>query len=108
MNPADFEEALLSAEICFKLTQNSDNSALIHAPVTLKPTPFSSRAFHRACQLQPAYNLLVLRTIQKGVLLRKVCLKLAESDKFVANLFEVYCKYPDPPKVGAILCVCLL
>ena len=100
----EFEAALLSAQICFKASNDSEpetetNSSLIHAPVTLKPTPFSSVAFERAVQLQPAFNLLVLRTLQNGPLLKRVCSKLAESDGFVAKLFEIYCKYSELPKV---------
>lgn len=97
MNPV--EEALLSAQICFKAPKDAANDPPIHAPVTLVPTPFSAVAFARAVHLQPDFNLLVLRTVQNGKLLRKVCEKLAESDEFVAKLFEIYCKYPDPPKV---------
>lgn len=100
MNQTEFEEALLSAQICFKSPQSS---SIIHAPVTLNPTPFSSLAFQRACQLQPAFNLLVLRTVQNGKLLKKVCAKLAESDEFVANLFKIYTENSHPPSVRIIL-----
>ena len=95
---SEVEEALLAAQICFK-APNDAKFPVIHAPVTLKPTPFSSVAFERAVALQPAFNLLVLRTVQNGPLLKRVCSKLAGSDDFVAKLYEIYCKYPEPPKV---------
>ena len=99
MNAVELEEALLSARICFKAPKEAPGESPVHAPVTLKPTPFSAVAFWRAVQLQPAFNLLVWRTVQNGRLLKKVCSKLAQSDAFVAKLFEIYCKYPETPKV---------
>lgn len=94
-----FEETLLKRQICFNPPKSADSLAPVHAPVTLKPTPFSAVAFNRALQIQPAFNLLVLRTIQNAPLLKEVCQKLAQSDEFVANLFKIYSKYPQIPKV---------
>lgn len=96
-----FEAELLERQICFKPPKSSESLTPVHAPVTLKPTPFSSLAFKRALQIQPAFNLLVLRTIQNAPLLKEVCQKLAQSDEFVANLFKIYLKYPQIPKVPA-------
>ena len=98
-----FEETLLQRQICFKPpSPSSDSSTPVHAPGTRKPTPFSSLAFSRALQVQPAFNLLVLRTIQNGPLLKEVCQKLAQSDRFVADLFQIYLKYPQIPKVKIV------
>lgn len=89
------EKALIEEGICIKLADNST----IHAPVTVSPTPFSSAAFERAVKLQPAFNLLVLRTIQNSSLIKQVCSKLALQDDFVQNLYNIYLKYPKIPKV---------
>ena len=98
-----FEETLLERQISFKPPKDSQTpSTPIHAPVTLKPTPFSSIAFNRALKLQSGFNLLVLRTIQNAPLLKEVCRNLAQSDEFVAKLFEIYLKYPTIPKVTII------
>lgn len=95
------EEELIASGLCFKSQKDSTgNTKPIHAPINLTPTPFSSKAFLRAQNLQPAFNLLVLRTIQNSSLVREVCGKLAESDDFVAKLFEIYIKYPKLPKVN--------
>lgn len=99
---ASFEEALLERQICFKPPKDSETpspSIPVHAPVTLNPTPFSEIAFNRALQLQFGFNLLVVRTIQNAPLLKEVCSNLAQSDDFVAKLFQIYLKYPEIPKV---------
>lgn len=100
----ELELALLDHQICFKSSISNSNStdkySLVHAPITITPTPFSSVAFHRALKLQPAFNILILRTVQNGPLLREVCAKLAEGDEFVAKLYEIYLKYPITPKVN--------
>lgn len=97
---ASFEEALLERQICFKPPKDSETPSIpVHAPVTLNPTPFSKIAFNRALQLQFGFNLLVLRTIQNAPLLKEVCSHLAQSDEFVAKLFQIYLKYPEIPKV---------
>lgn len=93
-----FEETLLERQICFKPPKDSQNP--VHAPVTLNPTPFSSIAFNCALKLQLGFNLLVLRTIQNAPLLKEVCRNLAQSDEFVAKLFEIYLKYQKIPKVA--------
>lgn len=80
------EEILLNNEICFNDTEN----VKIHAPISLNPTPFSSKAFHRATELQPAFNLLVLRTIQNSTLLHSICQQLSKSDQFISKLFQIY------------------
>ena len=100
----ELESTLLDRQICFKALISNQNAtakySLVHAPITLTPTPFSSVAFHRALKLQAAFNLLILRTVQNGPLLREVCAKLAEGDEFVAKLYEIYLKYPITPKVN--------
>ena len=90
------EEELITKGICFK---SVDLNSTLHAPINLTPTPFSSKAFNRANELQPAINLLILRTIQNVPLLKSVCSELAEGDDFVAKLYEIYLKYPSIPKV---------
>lgn len=94
-----FEESLIERQICFKPQDSQKSLKPVHAPVTLTPTAFSSTAFKRALQLQPVFNLLVLRTIQNAPLLKEVCNKLAQSDEFVARIFKIYLKYPKIPKV---------
>lgn len=93
------QEELIAKGICFKPPINQFDSHPVHAPINLIPTPFSAVAFNRALELQTDFNLLVLRTVQNSRLLREVCGKLAEGDGFVANLYEIYCKYPQVPKV---------
>lgn len=95
------EEELIRHGICFMPPINS--SKPVHAPISLTPTPFSSSAFNRAVELQPDFNLLILRTVQNAPLLKTVCSKLAEGDQFVSNLFKIYLKYPEIPKVIIIL-----
>lgn len=98
MDFESMEKDLLEAEICFKTA----DGATVHAPVTIHPTPFPEIAFARAVQLQPAFNLLVLRTIQNSTMLHQVCSQLALQDEFVQNLYNIYLKYPKIPKVNAI------
>lgn len=94
----DLAAELISSEICFK--DSTDLSTSVHAPIALSPTPFPRAAFDRALALQPLYNELVLRTVQNDTLLHQVCSKLSLHDPFVARLYEIYLKYPNPPTVN--------
>lgn len=78
---------LVSRQLCFN---DPVNTTPIHAPIALHPTPFSSTAFNRAISLQPAFNLLLLRTIQNPALLTLISSQLAKSDQFIFKLFEIY------------------
>ena len=90
------EQELLEHRICFK---ERDSDGILAAPVTINPTPFSKKAFNQALQLQPDFNLLVLRTVQNRPLLHEICEKLQGSDDFVGKLFNIYKNHPDIPKV---------
>lgn len=85
------EKELIEANVAML---GDDGECVVAAPVTLRPTPFSRKAFQHAHDVQPLFNELVLRTVQERTLLDSVCKRLAEQDDFVRRLYDIFLKYP--------------
>jgi hypothetical protein len=84
-------QQLIEAKVALLAPNRADTVA---AAVTLCPTPFSSKAFNRANEIQPLFNELVLRTAQERTILERVCKRLAEQDDFVRRLYQIFVKVP--------------
>lgn len=84
-------QELIEAKVALLAPNRTDTVA---AAVTLRPTPFSQKAFNRANEIQPLFNELVLRTVQERNILDRVCSRLAEQDDFVRRLYQIFLKVP--------------
>ena len=63
-------------------------NSIIHAPFTLKPSPFPLRCYEEAVEIQSSINLLVDRLSQDEEFLLSLR-SLLETDEYISNLFKV-------------------
>ena len=65
--------------------ENVTSTAIVHAPVTLQPTPFPRASFQKAKQAAGLFNLLIDRVAQDDEYLQKTLALAAEYDEFTVR-----------------------
>ncbi len=85
------QEELINSKVALLAPNRTE---MVAAAVTLRPTPFSKKAFSKATEIQPLFNELVLRTVQERGILERVCQRLAKQDDFVRRLYQIFNKVP--------------
>ncbi|RIA86206.1 glutathione synthase [Glomus cerebriforme] len=76
-------------------TNLSNNSFVMHAPVSLFPSPFPRKTYDEAIELQPAFNLLFHRLSQDFEFITHAIKEITGVDDFVDNLYKIYLKVKE-------------
>ncbi|CAD7702221.1 unnamed protein product, partial [Ostreobium quekettii] len=75
--------------LVMRLGGDSPQAAVIHAPMTLLPTPFPKEPFVQAVEVMPILNRLVDAVSRDSAFLKSVLSSAAQYDDFTANLLEL-------------------
>ncbi|PKC74916.1 glutathione synthase [Rhizophagus irregularis] len=76
-------------------TNVSNNSFVMHAPVSLFPSPFPRKTYEEAIELQPMFNLLFHKLSQDSEFITQVVEEITKVDDFVDNLYKIYLKVKE-------------
>ncbi|KAI9300522.1 glutathione synthase [Cunninghamella echinulata] len=68
------------------------NAAVIHAPLSLYPTPFPRAEFYKAKELQVPWNTLIHHMSKDDLLIKEIMENLAQVDDFMKRLYDIYIK----------------
>ncbi|CAK9191339.1 unnamed protein product [Sphagnum troendelagicum] len=68
---------------------------LVHAPLSLLPSPFPRQAFSQAIELAPLFNRLVDRVSQDADFLRQALARTRKADSFTARLLDIHLQILD-------------
>ncbi|CAG8688162.1 24243_t:CDS:10 [Cetraspora pellucida] len=66
------------------------SSTVVHAPISLFPSPFPKKEFELALELQPIFNLLFHKLSRDHELIEKVVGELINVDDFIQKLYNIY------------------
>eukprot|EP00210_Caulerpa_lentillifera_P004223 g4028.t1 len=69
---------------------NSNKTGVIHAPITLTPSPFPKHSFEQAKEIMPIMNELYHAVSNDYDFLMNALKPIAEFDDFTANLLKIY------------------
>ncbi|XP_027352818.1 glutathione synthetase, chloroplastic-like [Abrus precatorius] len=65
---------------------------LVHAPLSLLPTPFPEKHWTHACDLAPLFNELVDRVSLDGTFLQESLSRTKKADEFTSRLLDIHSK----------------
>ena len=85
----DMTEFCGSHSILVKRTADPLDQSLIHAPISLRPSPFSRILYEEAHKSQHPINALISRLATDHSFLRKALERVQLDDEFVAGLLRV-------------------
>jgi hypothetical protein len=68
---------------------------LVHAPLTLLPSPFPRQAFSQAIELAPLFNRLIDRVSQDADFLQQALARTRKADSFTARLLDIHLQILD-------------
>ncbi|KAF9978062.1 hypothetical protein BGZ73_003802 [Actinomortierella ambigua] len=80
----------LSHGLVVRPPANAGHVGVVNAPVALFPTPFPSKAYQNAIDIQPLYNQLVHDISVDDVFLKEIMESLSTVDDFVKRLYDLY------------------
>ncbi|KAG0230500.1 hypothetical protein BGW42_000921 [Actinomortierella wolfii] len=69
---------------------NAGHAGVVNAPIALFPSPFPTKAYHNAVDIQPLYNQLVHDISQDDAFLKEIMESLSTVDDFVKRLYDLY------------------
>ncbi|KZV46407.1 glutathione synthetase, chloroplastic [Dorcoceras hygrometricum] len=84
--------------------RNSQNSGrvpgvgLVHAPISLLPTPFPESHWKQACEVAPIFNQLIDRVSLDGKFLQDSLSRTKKVDAFTSRLLDIHAKMLDDMK----------
>ncbi|CAI2185452.1 11833_t:CDS:2 [Funneliformis geosporum] len=73
----------------------SNNSSVMHAPISLFPSPFPKKTFYQAIELQPVFNLLFHKLSRNHEFITKVIEEVTKVDDFIDKLYKIYLKVKE-------------
>ncbi|CAH1759574.1 19591_t:CDS:2 [Entrophospora sp. SA101] len=72
--------------------QQQSSSSVLHAPISLLPTPFPRKQFDLVVELQPLFNILYHKLSNDHQLISNVIEEISNVDDFIAKLYDIYLK----------------
>lgn len=63
---------------------------LVHAPISLLPSPFTEKHFKQAIEVAPLFNELVDRVSMDGKFLQEALWRTSKADTFTAKLLDIH------------------
>nr|CAG8468455.1 8035_t:CDS:2 [Entrophospora candida] len=72
--------------------QQQSSSSVLHAPISLLPTPFPRKQFDLVVELQPLFNVLYHKLSNDHQLISNVIEEISNVDDFIAKLYDIYLK----------------
>ncbi|RHZ79839.1 hypothetical protein Glove_140g141 [Diversispora epigaea] len=69
---------------------DNNNNSVIHAPISLFPSPFPRREFELALELQPIFNRLFFELSQNHDFIKDVIEEVTKVDDFIEKLYNLY------------------
>lgn len=72
------------------VVNDKTTAAVVHAPVTLFPSPFPKTCFEEAYRLQPLFNDLVERMANSDAFITDSLERVVKSDEFTKRLLDIY------------------
>ncbi|CAG8607355.1 9089_t:CDS:2 [Funneliformis mosseae] len=73
----------------------SNNSSVMHAPISLFPSPFPKKTFYQAIELQPVFNLLFHKLSRNHEFITQVIEEVTKVDDFIDELYKIYLKIKE-------------